>query len=248
MNAEEQKLLEARLADCVRLGEKRPAFLGFLDLSERAEAEAYLRHIRAENWMFFGGWPDAERVMLGAFPDYLAPDASHFPLLGLTVSFRKQDTLSHRDFLGSFLAQGVVRASLGDILVEEGRAVLFVKTELAPHFLSQIEKIGRVGVRIREGFDEPLPAAHAFQPVSGVVASERLDCLVALLAGAGRERAAQMISGGFVSINHRETLSAAARVHDGDVISIRRCGRFIIDALGPKTKKGRLSIRCRKYI
>ena len=216
MNAEEQKLLEARLADCVRLGEKRPAFLGFLDLSERAEAEAYLRHIRAENWMFFGGWPDAERVMLGVFPDYLAPDASHFPLLGLTVSFRKQDTLSHRDFLGSFLAQGVVRASLGDILVEEGRAVLFVKTELAPHFLSQIEKIGRVGVRIREGFDEPLPAAHTF--------------------------------GGFVSINHRETLSAAARVHDGDVISIRRCGRFIIDALGPKTKKGRLSIRCRKYI
>ena len=57
-----------------------------------------------------------------------------------------------------------------------------------------------------------------------------------------------MISGGFVSINHLETLSAAARVHDGDVISIRRCGRFIIDALGPKTKKGRLSIRCRKYI
>ena len=83
MNAEEQKLLEARLADCVRLGEKRPAFLGFLDLSERAEAEAYLQHIRAENWMFFGGWPDAERVMLGVFPDYLAPDASHFPLLGL---------------------------------------------------------------------------------------------------------------------------------------------------------------------
>ena len=69
-----------------------------------------------------------------------------------------------------------------------------------------------------------------------------------MLAGTGRERAAQMISGGFVSINHRETLSTAARVHDGDVISIRRCGRFIIDALGPKTKKGRLSIRCRKYI
>ena len=43
MNGDERKLLEARLADCVRLGEKRPAFLGFLELSERAEAEAYLR-------------------------------------------------------------------------------------------------------------------------------------------------------------------------------------------------------------
>ena len=28
MNGDERKLLEARLADCVRLGEKRPAFLG----------------------------------------------------------------------------------------------------------------------------------------------------------------------------------------------------------------------------
>ena len=248
MNGDERKLLEARLADCVRLGEKRPAFLGFLELSERAEAEAYLRRTRAENWCFFGGWEDAERVMLGVFPDYLEADASLFPLLGLTVRFRKQDTLSHRDVLGSFMAQGVVRASVGDILVEAGRAVLFVKTELAPHFLSQIEKIGRVGVQVSEGFETPLPAAHKFQPVGGVVASERLDCLVALLAGTSREKAAQMIAGGLVSVNHSETLSASARVASGDVISIRRCGRFIVDALGPKTKKGRLSIQCRKYI
>ena len=165
--------------------------------------------------------------MLGVFPDYLEADASLFPLLGLTVRFRKQDTLSHRDFLGSFMAQGVVRASVGDILVEAGRAVLFVKTELAPHFLSQIEKIGRVGVQVSEGFETPLPAAHKFT---------------------SREKAAQMIAGGFVSVNHRETLSASARVASGDVISIRRCGRFIVDALGPKTKKGRLSIQCRKYI
>ena len=82
--------------------------------------------------------------------------------------------------MGSFLAQGVVRASLGDILAEEGRAVLFVKTELAPHFLSQIDKIGRVGVQITKGFTDPLPQAHSFQPMGGVVASERLDCLLGL--------------------------------------------------------------------
>lgn len=248
MGAQEQKLFEAKVADCVRLGEKRPAFLGFLDLSERAAAEDYLRHCRAENYRFFGGWADAERVLLGVFPDYLEPDESLFPLVGLTVQYRKQDTLSHRDFLGSFLAQGVVRASVGDILVEAGRAVLFVKTELAPHFLSQIEKIGRVGVRITEGFSEPLPIAHSFQPIDGVIASERLDCLVALLTSSGREKAAQMITGGLVSVNHRETLSVSARIAQGDTISIRRCGRFIVDSLGPKTKKGRLSIKCRKYI
>ena len=248
MNTQEQALFEAKIADCVRLGEKRPSFLGFLELSERADAEQYLRRIHAQNYMFYGGWEDAERVMLGVFPDYLEPEESLFPLTVLTVAYRKQDTLTHRDFLGSFMAQGVVRASLGDILIEDGRTVLFVKSELAPHFLSQIEKIGRVGVQITEGCTDPLPAAHSFQPIGGVVASERLDCFVAFLSGSGREKAAQMIHGGYVSVNHRETLSVSAKVSAGDVISIRRCGRFVVDVLGPLTKKGRLSIQCRKYI
>lgn len=149
MAAQEDKLFEAKIEDCLRLGEKRPAFLGFLDLSERAYAEEYLRRVHAENYRFFGGFPEAERTVLGVFPDYMEPLDEEFPVTGLTVKFRRQDALSHRDFMGSFLAQGVVRASLGDILAEEGRAVLFVKTELAPHFLSQIDKIGRVGVRLQ---------------------------------------------------------------------------------------------------
>ena len=231
MAAQEDKLFEAKIEDCLRLGEKRPAFLGFLDLSERAYAEEYLRRAHAENYRFFGGFPEAERTVLGVFPDYMEPLDEEFPVTGLTVKFRRQDVLSHRDFMGSFLAQGVVRASLGDILAEEGRAVLFVKTELAPHFLSQIDKIGRVGVQI-----------------GGVVASERLDCLVAFLAGTGREKAAQMVHAGLVSVNHRETDSVSHRVNEGDIISIRRCGRFIVDMLGPVTKKGRLSVKCRKYI
>lgn len=248
MGTQEQELFEARLSDCVRLGEKRPAFLGFLDLSERADAERYLKHIHAHNWMFFGGWEEAERVVLGVFPDYLDPDPSLFPVTALTLSYRKQDVLTHRDFLGSFMAQGVVRSALGDILIEEGRAVLFVKTELSSHFLSQIDKIGRVGIRSSEGYAEPLPVAHSFQPLSGVIASERLDCFVAFLSSSGREKAAQMIRGGYVSVNHRECESASEKIEEGDVISIRRYGRFIVDSLGPRTKKGRLSIKCRKYI
>ena len=197
---------------------------------------------------FSVAFPKAERTVLGVFPDYMEPLDEEFPVTGLTVKFRRQDALSHRDFMGSFLAQGVVRASLGDILAEEGRAVLFVKTELAPHFLSQIDKIGRVGVQITKGFTDPLPQAHSFQPMGGVVASERLDCLVAFLAGTGREKAAQMVHAGLVSVNHRETDSVSHRVNEGDIISIRRCGRFIVDMLGPVTKKGRLSVKCRKYI
>ena len=52
MAAQEDKLFEAKIEDCLRLGEKRPAFLGFLDLSERAYAEEYLRRAHAENYRY----------------------------------------------------------------------------------------------------------------------------------------------------------------------------------------------------
>ena len=73
MAAQEDKLFEAKIEDCLRLGEKRPAFLGFLDLSERAYAEEYLRRAHAENYRFFGGFPEAERTVLGVFRDYMEP-------------------------------------------------------------------------------------------------------------------------------------------------------------------------------
>ena len=94
MAAQEDKLFEAKIEDCLRLGEKRPAFLGFLDLSERAYAEEYLRRVHAENYRFFGGFPEAERTVLGVFPDYMEPLDEEFPVTGLTVKFRRQDALS----------------------------------------------------------------------------------------------------------------------------------------------------------
>lgn len=248
MQNEAQKLFEARVLDCVRTGETRPAFLGFLDLSERRAAEALLCRSSAENYRFFGGFPDAERILLGVFPSYIAPEDAAFPLSALSFSYRTADVLSHRDFLGACLSKGIQRASLGDILTEAGRTVLFVRDAVMPLLLSDIEKIGRVGVRVSEGFSEPLPAAHSFLPLDGVVASERLDCLVAFLTNCSREKAALCIQSGAVSVNHTETQNVSERVGEGSVLSIRRSGRFIIDTLGPKTKKGRLAIKCRKYV
>ena len=92
-----------------------------------------------------------------------------------------------------------------------------------------------------------MPVRREFQELSGVVASARLDCLVGLLCRTSREKAAGLITAGAVQRNHRETYSQGERVEEGDVLSIRKYGKFIIDQLGPLTAKGRLSVKCRKY-
>ena len=197
--------------------------------------------------MFWGGFSEAERVVFGAFPDYLQPLEESFPIMGATVAFRKQDALQHRDFLGAFLALGLNRETLGDILVEDGRAVFFVRKEVSSVLLDGIQKVGRVGVSIQSGFQKPLPVAHRFKEISGVVASPRLDCLAALLTGLSREKAAGLIRSGLVMVDHEVFQEPSLTVREGVNLSVRGTGRFIIDRLGPVTKKGRLNVAGRKY-
>lgn len=243
-------LLEARAADAVRLaaGGGRPRFVGFLDEAEAARAERLVRRGPCGGVLFWGGYSGAERVMLGAFPDFYTPDSAAFPIAALTVSFRRRDRLEHRDFLGALLHAGVERASLGDILVEEGRAVVFCRREIARFFLTQVEKIGGVGVHVSQGASEPLPEAHRFADFSAVVASARLDCVVAAAVGTSREKAAEMVRARQVERNHEPAASVSEEVREGDVLSVRGEGRFVIDRLGPRTKKGRLAAAGRKYI
>ena len=242
-------LLEARAADAVRLAANggRPRFVGFLDECSAARVKQMISG-GGENVLFWGGYPGAERVMLGVFPEYSAPDAAAFPIAGVTFSFRRQDRLTHRDFLGAMLHAGLERSALGDILAEDGRAVVFCREGMQQFLLTQFEKIGGVGVSVSAGFAEPLPAAYSFAPFSAVVASARLDCIAAAAAGMSREKAADLIRAQAVQLNHEVCRSVSAEVREGDILSIRGEGRFILDRLGPPTKKGRLGAAGRKYV
>ncbi len=248
MGAREQfPLLAAKLKDGLSLSKKRPWFFGFITEEEAAACEDLLFHSRDARSLFWGGYQEAERKVLGLFPDYMEPERDAFPIAPLTFSYREEDELSHRDFLGSFMALGIERSVVGDILVGRGRCVAFVRREMERYFLESITKIGRVGVKVTAEAEEPLPLSREFLELSGVVASERLDCLVAFLCRTSREKAAGLITAGMVMRNHRETLSVSERVGEGDLLSVRKHGKFIIDRLGPLTSKGRLSVQCRKF-
>ena len=246
--AHDQELLAARLRDCLQQGRRRPSFLGFLDEAQASFCRELVSGQRDCQAMFWGGYEDAERVMAGFFPDYLEPAAEQFPIVPFALTYRKGDVLTHRDFLGSFMALGVERSVVGDILVGEGACVAFLREEMGDYFSQNIRKIGRVGVQASLTWEGPLPGSQSFVEQDGVVASDRLDCLVAFLCRTSREKAAGLIHTGLVFLNHREVLSVSQRVKEGDKVSVRGKGKFAVDQLGPFTSKGRLVVKCRKYV
>ena len=245
----EDSVLAARIEDAVRLCELRnyPHFVGFLDERQAAMAEKIAKGLRFEQYMLWGGYDGAQRVVFGAFPERQQPDCDSFPVLPLYTVFRKEDPLSHRDFLGTLMAQGIGRETVGDILVEEGRCVLFVRQEVSEYIMAQLHKVGGAGIRCIEGDPGDLPAGRGFEELNSTIASSRLDCIVASLTHSSREKADSLIRSGNVSLNYETVLSGSTKVISENILSIKGYGKYRVDQIGPPTKKGRLRLLAKRY-
>lgn len=246
----EQNGLIARAEDTLRLCDRRgaPCFLGFLDEGEQAALLPWLKKQSGVEWMLFGGFPEAERRLLGVFPEYIAPEGDLFPLTACAFHHRKERRLTHRDVLGTLLSAGLRRETVGDILCAEGLCVAFLREEIVPFVREQIEKIGGEGGRWEIGYTGVLPAAHSFVSLRETVASPRLDGILKALLHIPRDEAARLITEGAVQVDHRPASSVSAQLDAPCVLSVRGFGRFALDRLGPVTRKGRLNIEARKYI
>lgn len=252
MNDSEDKLLEAKLGDmadrCERYG--CPVYSSFLDEHECVVAEKWCGGLSSDfGWILNGGFADARRKMLAVYPIYCSlPDEDDFPMKCLTFTYRKEDKLTHRDFLGSFMGQRLKREVIGDIIVSEGETQTFVTEVAAKAIMDSVTKIGRVGVKITDDVDFRLDAEQKYKEISGTVASLRLDCIVSLAANLSREKAAALIRSDRVEINHFTAASVSQELKEGDILSVRGSGRYILYGIDGLTKKGRIHINLRKYI
>ncbi len=242
----ESKYLIARIDDLKQLCNKAnaPKFIGFLTPQETAIA--LNRFVSCDKYHLFGGYDSAERVVLAVLPDWC--DEPVFPIKAVTFTYRECDTLAHRDFLGALMALGITRESIGDILVEKGRAVVFVTDDVLKFVLTQIQKVGNVGVSVIEGFSEPLPQVSAKQSLSTTVASTRIDCIVSAVCNISRGQATQKISDGLVSRNSVCVTKPTINVNPGDKITIRQKGKFEITSCDGHSKSGRIILRYNKYV
>lgn len=245
--SEEERYLSAHIADMQRLAVKSgvPRFSMFLNEREAAVARYAVRGELA----FFGGYDGAARTVCGVLEGTYAQEMSQedvFPVGAVTFTFRKSDKLTHREFLGALLSLEIKRELLGDILVAEGYAVVFVY-ETAIELVSRVDRIGRVGVTAEVGITKPLPE-QKMERRDVTVSSLRLDCIVAAAANTSREKSAALIKSGMVSADHTPCINVSAEVSENTILSIRGSGRYRLTGINGETRKGKLRITIEKYV
>lgn len=246
---ETDRLLLAQLLDRLETCRERsyPTSTRFLDPRERALAEEAVRLSGASSeCVFWGGYDEAERTAALFFPDYLTPEAavSDAPLALLRAEKSPADTLAHRDYLGALMGLQIERSMVGDILVHEGGADLFVLREVADFLLLHFDRAGRKRIALSEVPPETLRRAAAAEiEGEGSVASLRLDSVSALVFGLSRAQAQEQVAHGQVLLNSRVCLRPDHEVAAGDRITVRGKGRARLTGLGGVSQKGRQFVR-----
>ncbi|MCM1314376.1 MAG: YlmH/Sll1252 family protein [Prevotella sp.] len=251
-NNSDDKFFFARLADMVSQCERNTIsiFSDFLDERQSAQAEEWCsRNAGGLLYKLWGGYERAGRKMLAIYPDFYADYIMEdFPFQCITFTYRKEDKLTHRDFLGTLMGMKFKRDTIGDIIVGEGITQVFVTEIAARLIVATVSKIGRTGVKCSNEKPFEMEVRQEFRTVSGTVASLRLDCIVSLATGLSREKSAVLIRSEKVEINHFITESISAEVNSGDIISVRGYGKFLLSEVGGNTRKNRIHIIIKKFV
>lgn len=175
------------------------------------------------------------------------PQASVAILEIAPKSMKYADPLTHRDFLGAILSQGLCREVVGDILVLD-RVGYAVVCESAVSSVEMLTSVRHTAVTVRRVEAVPETAEDRFDLCECVAASERLDAVLAAVFSLSRSDAKKIVGQERVSVNGVIRSNPDAPLKEGDRISVRGCGRFYFDGFVRLTRSGksRFSIRLMK--
>lgn len=247
----DEKALIARAEDTVRLCEKQysPKAFGFLTPRDAAVLKKLRLGGGDISVTFFGGYPEAERCLFAALPDYLDETSLWDFVDIIEITGRDLARLSHRDFLGSILGLGIKREKIGDILCLEGKCLVFAASDISDYIIENLVKVGSAGVSLKKADPSGLEIPkRKVEEIRTTVAALRLDCIVGAALKTSRSAACEVIRSGRVSVNWTECDNLSAKVSPGDVFSVRGSGRFRLSEAVNETKKGRLGICIEKAI
>ncbi len=251
MNKEET-LLRKRLTELSRQAYHKDivTFSDFLNLNELNILHTTPKDLFLARYETFGGYEMAERQMVAFLPDALYYEY-HYPMQVLKIrpsNPRFAEQLSHRDYLGSLMNLGVERGKMGDILIFEDRAEVFVCQNIAEYLCQELTRIRHTVVQTELSPLDDVSYEPRFEAIKGTVSSIRLDSVLTLAYPLSRSKMTSYIERGRVFVNGKLITSNGYHLKEGDILSVRGLGRIRYEGMLSETKKKRCLISLRKYI
>ncbi|HOQ17616.1 MAG TPA: YlmH/Sll1252 family protein [Defluviitaleaceae bacterium] len=242
----EEKITASNILDKVNicLRDHVNTFTNFIDMYKIGKYLEMLSSFRDINLRAFGGYPDSERNIIGLSPCYKELEESDFPIAAIEINLRnpKAYPVSHRDYLGSVLSLGIDRKKIGDILVQENKAIVFAFEEVADYILNHLTRIRNIGASAqRISLNDIKVPTPEIKEVISTVSSLRADAVLSSGFNLSRSKVVELIKAEKALING-SIAEPSSTVQCGDYLTLRGYGKIKLSEVKGKTKKGRISV------
>lgn len=216
----------------------------FLTPRERLIASQLFSNQDDVGIFFWGGYESAERQKgIIAIANQDVP-TDMWDMTYFEVHYPKKfATLKHSHILGSLLGLGIQRDTVGDIITDGTRWQLVVSKTISGYIQQELKKIGAITVRL-----ETIPSQELVTPMEqyhskpDVIASLRIDTVVASGFNISRAKAKELVEQGLVSVNWKVEMKSTCDIAEKDIISVRGYGRLNVDTISGTTKSGKWKV------
>ena len=246
------QFLEKRFTDLSRTAFQREiiTYSDFLNLNEQNILHPLSRDRLFSRYLCFGGYDTAERQMAAFIPDALCYEWSYpFVCIHAVPQYPKYaEKLTHRDVLGALMHLGLDRSKIGDIVVLENDIYIFCSETISDFIMDQFTQIRHTMIRSSVIEDVSTLKVHpVFEEHDDMVASNRIDAIIARAYHLSRSEAAAYLTAEKVFINGRCITNCNQSCDNGDIVSVRQKGRFVFETDQSLSKKGKLRVRFMIY-
>lgn len=213
----------------------------FLTPREQQIVQILINEYDEINVKFVGGFKEAERKRAIIIPSYLSHSTFDDTVVGYEVLYPiRHVTFEHRQILGSLTALNIDRSLIGDILVLDSKKIyIAICEEFSSFILQHFTKIGRHSIKLIEQNIDDLQRIENYETNEYIISSMRLDVIVASLMKASRSQVFEYMKQGNVHVNFKVEHNHSYTCQLGDIISIKRYGRYKLLTQKSTTKSGR---------
>lgn len=247
----EQELCKKRLIDLSKQADFKEivTFSDFLNLNEQNIYHIALKELYTQT-KSFGGYDGAERQMIAFIPDALYYEWVYpIKCIHIVPKYPKfAEKLTHRDVLGALMNLGIERSRLGDILCLEDDYYVFCDEDIFPFIISELSKIRHTLVELSEETEyKHLQANIHLEEKYDMIASNRIDCIIAKAFHLSRSESAELLAAEKVFINGKCITNCNQSCENGAIVSVRGKARFIFEDCNSTSKKGKLRVKFSFY-
>jgi len=167
---------------------------------------------------------------------------------GVTLlEIKSKNVLKHSDILGSLFGNNISSNNYGDIIIKDNKYYIVVINQLLRFFLTQFTQIGKFNIEVKEiQFDIIKDYQIKYDELRILCSSLRIDNIVSSLINLSRRLVDELFSKEDVLLNYEST-KKFKNLEEGDILSIRKYGKYKIKQILEKNKKGKIVIEVLKY-